>query len=113
MHIPFSVLQDGLCSVHAADAFPHPQERLCVVKVKLTNALGIAARLARVVVLEYFAGFSPGSREVDTQAASNSLVIARGRGGDVTPTCAKKISTDQGGLSQSPPLLILLVFSAR
>jgi hypothetical protein len=76
--IPFSVLQEGLCSVHAADAFPHPRQRLCVVKVKLTNALGIAARLARVVVLEYFAGFSPGSREVDTQVASNSLVIARG-----------------------------------
>src|SRR5665647_1562440 len=49
--IPLSVLQEVLCSVHAADAFPGRQQRLCVVKVKLTNALGMAARLARVVVL--------------------------------------------------------------
>jgi hypothetical protein len=103
--IPFSVLQEGLCSVHAAGAVPQVWRRLCVVKVKLTIALGIGAGLTSVHPFQGFAGLLKGAREVDTQAASNSLVIAREGVGP-----GEKISTNEGGLSQSPPFLILLMF---
>jgi hypothetical protein len=38
-----------------------------------------------------------------TQVASNRFGRRAGRGGDVTRGLARKVSTDEGGLSQSPP----------
>lgn len=102
--IPFSVLQEVLCSVHAAGAVPQLWRRLCAVKVKLTIALGIGARLARVRSLECFAGFLKGSREVATRAASNSLVIARGRGGDA-PRARRGKDQHRRGRAFSEPSL--------
>src|ERR1700687_4166239 len=43
--IPLFVVQDRLCSVHAADAFPGDRRRLCAINVKLTMRLGIGAGL--------------------------------------------------------------------
>src|SRR5450756_13179 len=43
--IPRIVLQDRLCSVHAAAAFLPPGPRLCAVNVKLTMRLAIGASL--------------------------------------------------------------------
>ena len=82
--------------------------RLCAVKVKLTIALGTGAGLASVRPLQGFAGFLKDAREVDTQAASNSLVIARGGVGMPPGPGASKISTDEGGLSQSPPFVVFI-----
>jgi hypothetical protein len=91
--------------------FRPPGERLCVVKVKLTNALGIATRPDSVVVFEYFAGFLPVPARL-RHRRRQTVWSSRGRGGDVTRTGATKISTDEGGLPQSPPSLILFTFSA-
>src|SRR5882672_2044779 len=43
--MPLFVLQDSLCSVHAADVFPGSGRRLCSVNVKLTMRLGTATGL--------------------------------------------------------------------
>src|SRR5258706_15396928 len=43
--MPLFVLQDSLCSVHAADVFPGSGRRLCSVNVKLTMRLGAATGL--------------------------------------------------------------------
>src|SRR3979411_93971 len=39
--LPWFVLQDRLCSVHAAGALPRDWRRLCAVKVKLTMTLAL------------------------------------------------------------------------
>jgi hypothetical protein len=104
-HIPFSVLQEALCSVHAAGAVPRPWRRLCAVKVKLTIALGIGAGLASVRPLQGFAGLLKDAREVDTQAASNSLVVARGGVG--MSARARREQDQQGrGRAFSEPSLV-------
>jgi hypothetical protein len=105
--IPFSVLQEGLCSVHAAVAVPRVWRRLCAVKVKLTIALGIGAALDSLRPLQGFAGFLEGSREVDTQARQ-TVWSSRGKGGDAPGPGASKISTNEGGLSQSPPFVVFI-----
>ena len=100
--VPLIVLQDRRCSVHAADAFWRGRGRLCAVKVKLTMRLGIAARLL-VSAHSILAGFPPGSGEVVTQAASDSLVVARGGVGMPPGFPVRKTGANEGGLSQSPP----------
>jgi hypothetical protein len=45
--------------------------------------------------------------EVITRGGVKQVWSSRGEGWDVTPRlCAKKISTDEGGLSQSPPFFL-------
>jgi hypothetical protein len=62
---PFSVLQDRLCSVHAADALSRGGRRLCAVNVKLTMQLGIGVRLL-VSARSGSRRFAPGAGEVVT-----------------------------------------------
>jgi hypothetical protein len=108
--IPFSVLQERLCSVYAGAAFLERRGRVCAVKVKLTIGFGIGGWLL------WSAGsiarrFSPGSGEMATQAASNSLVIVRGGVGMSPGALREKVN--KGGLSQSPPFFIRRTSSAR
>src|ERR1700704_6828825 len=72
------------------------------VKVKLTTRLAIGAGL---LVSAHSIARRPVRRgEVVTRGGVKQVWSSRGEGWDVTPgLCAKKISTDEGGLSQSPP----------
>jgi hypothetical protein len=104
------VLQDGLCSVHAAEALSGRRRRLCAVKVKLTNALGLGAALlvfahsiSTAFLSEHPRGWYTGG---DKQFGRRA-----GRGGDFPRTLREKISTNEGGLSQSPPFLFALMLS--
>ena len=94
-----------LCSVHAAGAVPWPWRRLCAVKVKLTIALGIGAGLASVRPLQGFAGLLKDAREVDTQAASNSLVVARG-GVGMSARARREQDQQERGRAFSEPSLV-------
>jgi hypothetical protein len=104
--IPLIVVQDRLCSVHAAEAFCGGGPRLCVVNVKLTIGLAIGAAL-----LGYAHSiprrFSPGAGAGVTQGEVKQFGRRAGRGGDVTRDLRAKISTDKGGLSQSPPFFFV------
>src|SRR5258708_24848717 len=72
----------------------------CAVKVKLTTGLEIGAGL---LVSAHSIARRPARRgEVVTRGAKQSDRRA-GRGGDVTPGLARKISADEGGPSQGPP----------
>src|SRR5258708_39835969 len=88
--IPLFVLQDRLCSVHAAGAFPGGRRRLYAVNVKLTMRLGIGPGLL-MSAHSSARRFSPGAGEVVTQAVSNRFGRRAGRGGDVARfPCAKR-----------------------
>ncbi len=103
--LPFVVLQDGLCSVHAAQALSGDRRRLCDVKVKLTTWLAIGAGL--LLSAHSIARWPVRRGEVITRGGVKQVWSSRGEGWDVTPRlCAKKISTDEGGLSQSPPFFL-------
>src|SRR3982074_249893 len=79
--IPLVVVQDRLCSVHAAEAFCGRGPRLCVVNVKLTIGLAIRAGL-----LGYAHSkprwFSPGAGAGVTQGEVKQFGRRAGRGGD-------------------------------
>src|SRR5450759_2742274 len=79
MRIPRFVLQDRLCSVHAADTFAGVWRRLCAVNVKLTMRLVIGASLL-VSAHSSLRRFAPGAGEVLTQAVSNRFGRRAGRG---------------------------------
>src|SRR6202048_1587731 len=75
--IPLAVVQDRLCSVHAAEAFCGRGPRLCVVNLKLTIRLAIGAGL--LVSAHWIPRrFSPGAGAALHRVRSNSLVVARG-----------------------------------
>ena len=100
--IPLIVVQDRLCSVHAAEAFCGGGPRLCVVNVKLTIGLANGAGLlgsAHSITSPVFSRAGAGV----TQGEVKQFGRRAGRGGDVTRDLRAKISTDKGGLSQSPP----------
>ena len=79
---PFSVVQDRLCSVHAAHGFSDSRPRLCAVKVKLTMRLAGRARLLqseRFRASQVFFRFRRGALHRQRQT---SLIVA-GTGRDV------------------------------
>jgi hypothetical protein len=103
--IPLVVVQDRLCSVHAAEAFCGGGPRLCVVNVKLTMGLAIGAGLL-VSAHSIPRRFSPGAGAGVTRGEVKQFGRGAGRGGDVTRDLRAKISTDEGGLSQKPSLFL-------
>jgi hypothetical protein len=70
-HIPFAVVQEGLCSVHAETVFAHGRRRLCCVNVKLTMGLAREARLIVCFVLYISPVLLQVAGEAVSQAASN------------------------------------------
>src|SRR5271169_2575308 len=90
--IPLVVLQDWLCSVHAAAAFSHRPRRLCVVNLKLTMRFGIGSRAASV-----FASTPPGfltGRARVLHGVVQEVGPLRGRGWGCCPVSfARKIGT--------------------
>ena len=99
--IPRFVVQDRLCSVHAAAAF-RPLTGLCGVNVKLTMRLAIGAGLlgsAHCIPRR----FSPGAGEVVTQGGVKQFGRRAGRGGDVTrfPLRARSARIEGGLLRPS------------
>src|ERR1019366_8900014 len=96
--VPLFVLQDRLCSVHAAVAFAGGWRRLCAVNVKLTMRLAIGAGLLGSAHSRS-RRFSPGAGGAVTQGEVRQFGRRAGRGGDVAPGASgEKISTDEGGL---------------
>src|ERR1035437_9045770 len=95
--IPLFVLQDRLCSVHAAGAFAGSRPRLCAVNVKLTMQLGIGAGLL-VSAHSNSRVFSRGRRVLLHRVVQTGLVVARGGVGCRPGASCEKISTDEGGL---------------
>jgi hypothetical protein len=77
----------------------------CSVKVKLTKRLAVGAGLL-VSAHSIARRFAAGSGEIVIQAASSKVWSSRGKGGCPRPL-REKISTDEGGLSQSPPFLLI------
>jgi hypothetical protein len=80
----------------------------CAVKVKLTKRLAIgpallgsAHSIARRVSLQ-------GPARSLHKAASNKFGRRAGRVAMSPEPCAEKISTDEGGLSQSPPVFVFI-----
>src|SRR5207302_10552544 len=73
--VPLFVVQDRLCSVHAADAIWLRQRRLCVINVKLTMRLVIAARPAWGGTHRIAPDYLQVTGTVGTQVASSSLVV--------------------------------------
>src|SRR3974390_927983 len=97
--IPFSVLQERLCSVHAAGAVPRVWPRLYAVKVKLTITLGPGARLASVHPLHSKA--SPVFRRMPAKLIHRrrqTVWSSRGEGWGISPARREKISRNEGGL---------------
>src|SRR5439155_7026563 len=97
-HIPFAVVQEGSCSVHAEAAFALGRRRLCCVNVKLTTGL---ARKARLIVSRTLYG-SPVLLQVAgervAQAASNRVWSSRGEGWELPICLARKDRHGKGGL---------------
>jgi hypothetical protein len=103
--IPFVVLQEGLCSVHAADALSTGRRRLCAVKVKLTIRVPIGASLI-VSARSTLAGFLQVAGAVVSLAGSNRFGH-RVSGSGMSSGCPRgKIGINKGGLSQSPPFFV-------
>src|SRR5258708_3390218 len=100
--IPRFVLQEGHCSVYAAGEFPPARRQLCVVNVKLTMWLGIGWELL-VSARCNSRRFSPGGWRGCYTGCVKQFGRCAGRGGDVARALREKISTNEGGLSQSPP----------
>jgi hypothetical protein len=99
------VVPDGLCSVHATEAFAGALARLCGVKVKLTIRFPPAIRLAIVrllysspVFFEGPAGHTGGVKQFGHRAGGVEKL---------PPSLARK-DRHEGGLSQSPPLLVFI-----
>src|SRR5471032_1515795 len=105
--IPRIVLQDRLCSVHAAAAFLPPRPRLCAVNVKLTMSLAIGAGLL-VSAHSVARRFSPGAGAVATRAVSNSLVVARG-GVGMYPGPARQDQHGRGRAFSEPSLFLCVL----
>src|ERR1035437_1032881 len=106
--IPLFVLQDRLCSVHAAGAFAGSWRCLCAVNVKLTMQLGIGAGLL-VSAHSYSRVFSRGRRALLDRVVQTGLVGARGGVGMSPPGAScEKISTDEGGLLR-PSLFVVFI----
>src|SRR5229473_5149678 len=103
--IPLIVLQDRLCSVHAAEALSGDWRRLCDVKVKLTKGLAVGAGLlgsAHSIARR----FSAGSGEIVTQAASSKVWSSRGKGGCHPLTLARKDQHGRGRAFSEPSLFL-------
>src|ERR1700704_2033854 len=75
--MPLFVLQDSLCSVHAAGVFPGSGRRLCAVNVKLTMRLGTATGLLMSVHSDA-RRFSPRPARLLHRRRQTGLVVARG-----------------------------------
>jgi hypothetical protein len=103
--IPLVVLQDRLCSVHAAEALSGDWRRLCDVKVKLTKRLAVGAGLlgsAHSIARR----FSKGSGEIVTQGGvKQSLVVARE--GWMSPLTLARKDQHRRGRAFSEPSLFL------
>jgi len=84
--------------------FRPPGERLCVVKVKLTNALGIATRPDSVVVFEYFAGFLPVTARL-RHRRRQTVWSSRGEGWGCHPDRRDKDQHRRGRASSEPSLV--------
>jgi hypothetical protein len=104
--IPRIVLQDRLCSVHAGAAFSLLRPRLCAVNVKLTMGLGIGASLLVSAHSSACPGLLQGPARL-LHRRCQTVWSSRGEGWGCNPFSLRgKISTDQGGLSQSPPFFV-------
>jgi hypothetical protein len=75
--MPLFVLQDRLCSVHAAGAFPGGWRRLFAVNVKLTMRLGIGAGLL-MSARSMLADPSKGSARLLHRWRQTGLIVTRG-----------------------------------
>ena len=100
-----------LCRTGFAASMPRPRfrpcgRRLCAVKVKLTMSLADRRAAASVRALQ-LAGFLQVAGEVGTQAASNSLVIARG-GVGMSPGPGAERSARRGRVFSAPSLFFAL-----
>src|SRR5258705_10867681 len=101
--MPLFVLQDRLCSVHAAGAFPGGWRRLSAVNVKLTMRLGIGAGLLMAARSDARRSFQ-GVGEVVTEVASNRFGGRAGRGGDVARfPCARRSAQTREGFLRARP----------
>src|SRR5215813_11637033 len=98
---PLVVVQDRLCSVHAASAVSGKLRRLCCVKVNLTMGLAGPVGPNKVTLTPARKLFQVAPRFV-TQVASNSLVTARG-GVGIPPSSATR-SAVQGRVFSAPAL---------
>src|SRR3979411_3214843 len=105
--MPLFVLQDRLCSVHAAGVFPGSGRRLCAVNVKLTMRLGTATGLLMSAQSDA-RRFSPRPARLLHRRRQTGLVVAREGWGCRPFSLREKISTNEGGLSQSPPFCLLI-----
>ena len=104
---PWFVVQDGLCSVHAADAIWPLRRRLCVVNVKLTTQLGDrgaacvewnASGQRRLISSDRRGWYTGGVKQFGHRA---------GRGGDVIPAPqGAKRSARQGRAFSAPSLFL-------
>src|ERR1044072_6891326 len=94
---PLVVVQDTLCSVHAATAVRGQLRCLCCIKVNLTMGLAGPARLNKVTSLQRGLFTQVAAHASFTRLASNSLVIARG-GVGICPSSANKISSPRAGV---------------
>src|SRR5580698_11528535 len=98
--IPLIVLQDWLCSVYAAGAFPGQRWRLCVVNVKLTMGFPCPAGLlwsADSMSRQVFSRFPARSLHRWRQT---DLVVARGGVGISPRGLARKVSETREGFPE-------------
>src|SRR5512140_2893802 len=100
---PSLFCKTGFAASMPQTRFRAPREGLCVVKVKLTNAFRTAARPARVVVLQYFAGFHRVPAQL-IHRLRQTLSSSRGEGQGCHPGPSRKRSTHirEGFLSALP-----------
>src|SRR5580700_9838488 len=100
---PKTVLPDGVCSVHATEAFAGVLARLCGVKVKLTIWFPPVIGLA-IVRLLYPSPASPGA--VGAHRWRQTVWSTRGKGGEVS-TSPRATRSAQGRAFSEPSLIDL------
>jgi hypothetical protein len=81
-HIPFIVVQERLCIVHAEAAFARGLRGICCVNVKLTIGLAGEARLIVSPAFYISRVLLKLAGEAVSQALSNRVWSSRGRGED-------------------------------